>query len=74
MMKLLLVIGVPWKLKQNKAGDLLTRWINTSEEKSFFEQKGFNKLSKAEEVCKMVASMNMFPKNMFDMVCCLMIF
>lgn len=42
------MIGVPSEIGADKAGDLLTRWMNASEEKSFISTEGFNKLSKAE--------------------------
>lgn len=58
-----LVIGVPSEIGADKAGDLLTRWMNASEEKSFISTEGFNKLSKAEGDIKMVASMNMLPQK-----------
>lgn len=58
-----LVIGVPSEIGADKAGDLLTRWMNASEENSFVSTEGFNKLSKAEGDIKMVASMNMLPQK-----------
>lgn len=57
------MIGVPSEIGADKAGDLLTRWMNASEEKSFISTEGFNKLSKAEGDIKMVASMNMLPQK-----------
>lgn len=58
-----LMIGTPSGIETDRAGDLLTKWMQASEENSFVLTKGFEKLSKAEGDIKMVASMNMLPQK-----------
>lgn len=47
-----LVIGVPSEIGADKAGDLLTRWMNASEEKVLFQQKVLTNYLKLREILK----------------------
>lgn len=58
-----LVVGIPSEIEADKAGDLLPRWMNASEENSFVSTVGFEKLSKTEGDIKIAASMNMLPQK-----------
>lgn len=46
------MIGVPSEIGADKAGDLLTRWMNASEEKVLFQQKVLTNYLKLREILK----------------------